>query len=307
MGLVDKLAARRRYRQMARRLAELDALDRQYGLGAVGHTPPARPRERAPRTHRVLASLFALSMFGMVVVLGVTSPDRSDDGPRSAGSSVAEWASDAPRDRLRPAVPVVSQGSHAFQELSSTGQPVTFDPCRPIHYVVNPVGMPPGGGAQLRDAIREISDATGLEFVEDGVTSERLVEDRESNQPDRYGSGWAPVLIGWVDEDEFPLVGGDVVGVASSVSAAPAGTDAYRYVTGVVAFDRTWFAEAMSSPDSVPEARTTVLHELGHLVGLDLVDDRGEVMDATADAVELGPGDRQGLAIVGSGTCGTDA
>jgi hypothetical protein len=305
MGPVDRMRARQRYREMERRLAELDALDREHGLGAVGHTPaPTRRRGLGVRTQRVLASLFALSMVGLVVVFGLASPGPYDDRPAAADPPVAAPTPLEPTGgRVRGVVPVVSEGAHAFLDVTPDGRPVSFDPCESIHYVFNPVGMPPGGAQQLRDAIREISDATGLDFVEDGVTSEPLVEDRESRQPDRYGPNWAPVLIGWVDEAEFPLLASDVVGIANSVSAAPAGTEDYRYVTGLVALDRTWFAEAASDPDTARESYVTLLHELGHLVGLDHVEDPTEVMGAATEATELGPGDRQGLALVGSGDC----
>lgn len=292
---------------MERKLAELDALDRAHGLGAVGRTTSARRRMPRPRTRLVLESLFALSMCGSIFILSLVlppHPPRDEQVAASSSASLEEPLSDAPRDRLRPAVPVVSAGAHAFMTVSPTGEPVTFDPCRPIRWVVNPAGVTSGGLEQLRAAIREIGDATGLQLVEDGVTSERLVENREGVQPDRYGPGWAPVLIGWVDEAEFPLVGGDVVGVARSVTAAPAGSDAYRYVSGLVALDRTWFAQAASDPGSALEARITILHELGHLVGLDHVVDNGEVMGESTEATQLGPGDLQGLAIVGSGRCG---
>lgn len=305
MGPVSRLTARRRYREMARRLAELDALDREHGLGAVGHTPTARRRRPGLRARRVLASMFALSMVGMVVVLGVVSRDRSGDGPAAAGLLVRGPASEVRLDRIRPAVPVVSAGPHVFLDVSPTGQPVGFDPCAPVHYVVNPVGIPPGGAEQLRGAVREMSDATGLQFIDDGVTTERLTEDRKAVQPDRYGTGWAPVLIAWVDETEFPRVGGDVVGATRSEKAAPVGSDVYRYVTGVVALDRSWFARALADPTTATESRITLLHELGHLVGLDHVNDPNEVMDGLTEAVQLGPGDRQGLAIVGSGGCRT--
>jgi len=304
LGPVNRLRAWWRYREMASRLSELDALDNTYSLGAA----PARPLTRrrltsGPRTQRRLATLFALSMVGLVVVLGVMSQLQSNGDQPATGAALPEPRSDARSDRMRRAVPVGSTGAHTFQQTLPSGRPVSFDPCRPIRFVFNPVGMPRGGAEQLRAAVREIGDATGLEFVDDGVTSEQLVEGRSAVQPDRYGSDVAPVLIAWADEAEFPLLGGDVVGVSTSISASPGDPGERRYVTGTVALDRTWFEQAMADPDSMATARAVLLHELGHLVGLDHVTDLGELMAESGDAVEFGPGDREGLAVLGSGPC----
>lgn len=46
------------------------------------------------------------------------------------------------------------------------------------------------------------------------------------------------------------------------------------------------------------------MHELGHLVGLALVNDPAELMYATTGvALDYGPGDRTGLAELGRGRC----
>ena len=45
------------------------------------------------------------------------------------------------------------------------GTPVTFDPCRPIHVVVNSAAAPPGADRLLREAMAEVSNATGLVFT----------------------------------------------------------------------------------------------------------------------------------------------
>jgi hypothetical protein len=294
---------------MTRRLEELDRLDGALGLGAAAGPPTTRRPVLGRRVRQKLAVLFALSMFGLVVVLGLVSPNRSSGDQVLADSRpFPAPPADARPDRIRPAVPVTSAGAHKYKETLPDGQPITFDPCRPIHYVFNPVGMPSGGAEELRSAIRAIGDATGLEFEEDGVTSEQVVENRESVQPDRYGTGWAPVLIVWADEAEFPLLGGDVIGVTNSaVFGLPGSPGAERYLTGRVALDRTWFARALADRRSAPLARSVLLHELGHLVGLDHVTDPREIMtESGMEAVELGPGDREGLAVLGSGPCHSD-
>lgn len=47
-----------------------------------------------------------------------------------------------------------------------------------------------------------------------------------------------------------------------------------------------------------------MLHELGHLVGLAHIEDRGELMHPWSSRLrDFGPGDREGLANLGSGRC----
>ena len=46
------------------------------------------------------------------------------------------------------------------------------------------------------------------------------------------------------------------------------------------------------------------MHELGHVVGLDHVKDRHELMNPEYLGLDTwGPGDRQGLAVLGAGPC----
>ena len=46
-----------------------------------------------------------------------------------------------------------------------------------------------------------------------------------------------------------------------------------------------------------------MLHEIGHVLGLDHVDDPTQIMNPTAGVTELGDGDRAGLAAVGASDC----
>lgn len=62
----------------------------------------------------------------------------------------------------------------------------------------------------------------------------------------------------------------------------------------------------MSSPTSrAPLARAVILHELGHLVGLDHVTAPKQVMYPETQLVStsLGAGDLTGLSLLGSGAC----
>jgi hypothetical protein len=62
---------------------------------------------------------------------------------------------------------------YAFLEARDRGcLPVRFNPCEPIHYVINAALAPPGALDDLLEAIRRLEAATGLAFVNDGPTDE---------------------------------------------------------------------------------------------------------------------------------------
>ena len=92
--------------------------------------------------------------------------------------------------------------------------PVTWSPCRPIHFVIRLTFQPPGGGDAVARSVAAVSAATGLVFVDDGATTEAPSPQREAFQPDLYGDRWAPVLFAWATADEVPDFGVDVAGEA---------------------------------------------------------------------------------------------
>src|SRR4051812_15068920 len=58
-------------------------------------------------------------------------------------------------------------GHYAFLALDQ-GRPVRYDPCQPIHYTVNLAQAPASATADLHEALRRVSAATGLTFTDDG-------------------------------------------------------------------------------------------------------------------------------------------
>ncbi|HWJ80680.1 MAG TPA: matrixin family metalloprotease [Nocardioides sp.] len=183
-------------------------------------------------------------------------------------------------------------GPHAFErhQPGDPADPVAWDPCRPIRYEVNPEDGPDDAAAFVADAVAEVGRISGLDFVYEGETSRRPT-------PGESDPGSEPVLVAWADEDEVPDLSGDVVGVAGPVALRLG--DLWRYVGGQVALDTDLGHDLDSAA-----ARAVLLHELGHVVGLDHVDDPTQLMFSESTFQEdFGPGDREGLVLLGQGRC----
>ena len=201
-------------------------------------------------------------------------------------------------DRLRPAVDPDGEGEYSFLNVQAGGKrPVGFSPCDPIHYVVNPTNGPDDWDVYVDRAMEEVGDRTGLMFIDDGTTSDRNFTDRLPTN-----SLPKPVIIGWADEDEVGDLADDVAGVGGPTMVEIARLR--TYVTGSVVLDSDT-TDRLAETDGGERIQVALLlHELGHLVGLDHVDDPNELMyPAGVSRPSYGPGDREGLARVGGVPC----
>lgn len=267
---------------MSRLLGELDRLDR----GEV----PAKRGGRLGRLGKanLIFILSSVLVLGLVYAVGKAFPGLLAGSPAPGPGQVREPAA-------------TGTGPYAFMITTPSGRPVGYDPCRPIHYVVNPAGQPPEASTLIQDAVGRVSAASGLNFIDDGPSQGRPIAD---NQGARYRPPGAPVLIAWANPSEYPAIGGDVEGEGGSVSLASAGPESARYVTGQVVLNRDGLAEVLSGRDGYVRARAIAMHELGHLVGLDHVNDDGELMAPHYTGLTgFGPGDRQGLAALHAIPC----
>jgi hypothetical protein len=99
-------------------------------------------------------------------------------------------------------------------------------------------------------------------------------------------------------------LGGTVAGVGGSTPGLDEYAGELRYVTGAVALDAPQLTDVMARPNGPAQVRAIIVHELGHLVGLQHVPDPAELMyPKNVGQLDLGPGDREGLAALGSGRC----
>jgi len=254
-------------------------------------------------------------LLGLVSVLGVVA------AVAFGGASVTDWfrprayvevdgrpvrvPEPAPTDgRLLPAVPVSTQGTYAFLHTEADGSPIGYDPCRPVRYVVRPDGMPEGGQQLVEEAAAIVGSAAGLVLEYAGTTDEAPAVGRLLIQPERYGDGWAPVLVAWADEATMPELAGDVVGVGGSAAVPGAHGQGQWLAAGRVVLDVPDLGAMLEAPGGHERARALVVHELAHVLGLDHVDDPTELMyPVNATRTDLGPGDLAGLALVGQVAC----
>lgn len=278
----------------------------------------ARADRSAKRRERgwLRRNLLPLSIFVGVIVgtLVVSHWSTSLTGIWGSPPALANASPSAPPPGVDEAAHPLGQpaplrstsSSYRFMFTQADGKkPVTYDPCRPIHYVVRPDHEPAQGLAMVQAAVGTISQATGLHFVYDGTTSEAPGNDRALYQPKRYGQRWAPVLIAWETPEEQPSFAASTVGLGGSLYLEAPTLSQRTYVTGTVELSSTAFDGFLSNPKTTSLARAVILHELGHLVGLDHVTDPEQVMYPETQLVttSLGAGDLTGLSLLGSGAC----
>ena len=219
-------------------------------------------------------------------------------------------------DRLLPVVSVSETGPYKLLKEEISGEPFFFDPCRPIFWVVNTDNEPPGSRELLFTAFDKIQEHTGLLFVFSGETDEPWRGDRSTRNTlySDIDSRWNPVIVWWLEHPEFEEAAvsqglrRDAAGFAGGVPEFSKSSN-FRLVTvtGSVTMDAVWSREIIRA-GYPQELEWALAHEIGHVVGLDHVDARGHLMSGenVGYQPDFGPGDKQGLAVVGAQSCLTD-
>ena len=275
-------------------MKRLMLLEREYGKWANPAPPPGSSRSsKQPMSERRRTVIIVTSV--ALIVGGVLSTGYFNVWASSPQGNVTAHPG-KPGGRL-------SAGDHAFLATQSDGKsPITYDPCKPIHVVVNDRMAIKNGSRLVDQAIGQVKKASGQSFIVDGTTDENPSRERPLHV-DRYDSAYAPVLLAWSDPKRSPKLAGGIAGYAGSQPVADG--NRWMYVTGSVILDGPQLDELLGQREGWADARAVVMHELGHLVGLDHVDASGELMQPKGQPglVSWGTGDLAGFAVLGSGQC----
>jgi hypothetical protein len=257
-------------------------------------TSTAPPSTAAPTT---AAPTTAPPLTAVPTTAAPKPPSTPATAPPSTTTTTAA-PSTANRAAALPSPPNGAAGHYAFL-ASDQGRPVRYDPCQPIHYTANLAEGPANALADLKEAIRRVSAASGLTFVYDGESTEVPTSHRELHGANDLPTGWPPVIVAWARPSETDVLTKGSVGEGGSTWSGFPGHEVY--VTGLVVVDSTQNSQ-LAAGFGGRSLGALLMHELGHLVGLDHVNDATQMMypTVTGKPAVYGAGDLAGLEQLGA-------
>jgi len=241
-------------------------------------------------------------VIALLIVLAIAVAIAAIPGLRRTMTHALSGVASA-HHRLLPAVKVTTSGAYAFEATigGNPHRPVTYDPCQPITYTVNSDIAPAGSAGIIPSAIAEVSRLTGLKFVYTGLNHDAAPG--TAAHPMAVTTN-AMVDIAWRSSKDMARRGADAVGYGGSGRGTGPIGEPNTYVVGEIALKADAIGAHLTQPDGQAYGRAVLLHELGHVLGLAHVKDVHELMYPGVTALrDYGPGDREGLALLGQGTC----
>lgn len=251
--------------------------------------------------------IFILIILGILSSRSYINDFINKSSFRSYYSNTAPVGVDSRKERIGYPSERVLSDSYKFMNFQDDGKtPVSWDPCRPIRYVINKDGMVDNGEVFIKDVVKEVSRITGYKFIFSGYTDENYSEKREPYQPKIYGNRWAPVLFTFSRrEDNSSLLLGE--GGGTMVGREDLGM---IYVSGFVDI-RVDNLEDYLLRENIPvnirneKIRAVILHEVGHVMGLDHSEGAWDIMypEDRLQVSKLSTGDKSGLVRLAETRC----
>jgi len=215
---------------------------------------------------------------GYYVGTPTAAPPPPDPGTGGGGGTVPTGPGSQPTSPP-------STGSHAFLYATSFGTYARWNPCTSVTYELNLAGAPAFARAAVADAMTKVMQATGINMVDLGDTTAGLTGTPPAGVD-------AVIAFSTTQADGTAFGGGTLGQGGGSYSYTGAGLNA-KVVSGYVLINRTYSFLDGYMANGLSQ---TLLHELGHMMGLGHVNDIAEVMYPYSHTVTgWGPGDREGL------------
>jgi len=189
--------------------------------------------------------------------------------PSTAPPSTALFSADGP----------VRQ--YSFEVTNSAGEPVRWDPCKPVSYAVVDVKAPPGWQADVAFAISQAQAATGLDLVDAGAFASG-----------RQVPSSVDITISWT--------------AALPATADEVGLTTYYYIndpryTPEMTKADIQLLSSLHAGGGTDGELPVLLHEMGHALGMGHAPGQPEVMNPYDHGfTRYQPGDLQGLRLLGA-------
>jgi hypothetical protein len=269
---------------------------------------PTRPDQPDPAS-RPLFAAFVIG-FVLAIVLGVLAvvsmlqdSGGSTDLAGGATLSPSLAPTETPTPSLSPSPRPKVDGAFRFLERVG-GTPVRWDPCEPITYALNTAGASSPVRTDLREAIRRVTRATGIRFRPVGVTKETFIG-AYNRMRYRGVIRKAALILIWVDHDDYAAILRNLRDPRPSIAFA-------KTMAGLYANRDQYFGGIIVMDDDATSRRgfgfryahgSVLLHELGHIIGLDHVKDPDQLMYSGRHpnfrVRTFGTGDLEGLRRLG--------
>jgi hypothetical protein len=270
---------------------------------------PPRPDRPEPSSRPLFAAFVLATLVAVLLgVLAIVALLRAPSNARDLGAAVPSIASPSTpalttSPSTTPSVRPKVDGAFRFLDRVG-GSPVRWNPCDPITYAINTAGASFDVRPDVHEAIARVRRATGIEFRSVGRTNETFIR---AYQRMRFEGvvRRAELVVIWVDHAGYQAILKRLSDPRPSLAFAKTMRGLYadqdQYFGGLIVVD----ADANSGlgfGDFYAHG-AVLLHELGHIMGLDHVRDPDQLMYSgrfpNFGLNHFGPGDLEGLRRVG--------